>query len=72
MRLHAQLAGGKSRPVLAALIRIGWREKRQSGSHVDFARPGSPACVFAFHNREELGPHMLAKIPKAAGLKPDE
>lgn len=62
----------KARRVLAALIRIGWREKRQSGSHVVLTRPGFPDFVFAFHDREELGPRMLAKISKATGLRPDD
>lgn len=62
----------KARRVLAALIRIGWREKRQSGSHVVLARPGFSDFVFGFHDREELGPRMLAKIAKATGLTPDD
>lgn len=62
----------KARRVLAALIRIGWREKRQTGSHIVLARPGFPDFVFAFHDGEELGPRMLAKIAKVTGLKPDD
>ena len=62
----------KARRVLAALIRIGWQEKRQTGSHIVLARPGLPDFVFAFHEGEELGPRMLAKIGKATGLKPDD
>jgi len=62
----------KARRVLAALLRIGWREKRQSGSHVVLARPGFPDFVFAFHDHEELGPRMLAKIAKATGLRPED
>jgi len=38
----------KAGRVLAALIRIGWRKKRQSGSHLVLARPGFPDFVFAF------------------------
>ncbi|MGH9414405.1 MAG: type II toxin-antitoxin system HicA family toxin [Terriglobales bacterium] len=62
----------KARRVLAALIRIGWHEKRQSGSHVVLARRGFPGFLFAFHDREELGPRMLAKISKATGLMPGD
>ncbi|MGN6591898.1 MAG: type II toxin-antitoxin system HicA family toxin [Terriglobales bacterium] len=62
----------KARRVLAALIRIGWREKRQTGSHVVLARTGFPDFVFAFHDREELGPRMLAKVAKATGLRPED
>jgi len=28
--------------------------------------------VFAFHDREEIGPRMLARISKRTGLKPDD
>lgn len=54
--------------VLAALIRIGWSVKRQSGSHKILARVGWPDFVFAFHDRDEIGPRMLARIAKHTGL----
>jgi hypothetical protein len=28
--------------------------------------------MFGFHDREEIGPRMLAKIAKYTGLKPDD
>jgi len=34
------------------------------------ARVGWPDYVFAFHDREEIGPRMLAKIAKSTGLTP--
>jgi len=49
---------------LAALIRIGWRVERQTGSHRVLTRPGWPDLVFAFHDGEEIGPRMLARIAK--------
>jgi hypothetical protein len=33
---------------------------------------GWPACVFAFHDQDEIGPRMLARIAKHTGLKPEE
>jgi predicted RNA binding protein YcfA (HicA-like mRNA interferase family) len=42
--------------VMAALRRIGWDIKRQSGSHKTLAKPGSPDVVFAFHEGEEARP----------------
>jgi hypothetical protein len=33
---------------------------------------GSPDFVFAFHDREEIGPRMLARIAKHTGLKPED
>jgi predicted RNA binding protein YcfA (HicA-like mRNA interferase family) len=58
--------------VLAALQRIGWVIKRQSGSHITLARPGWPDFVFAFHEAEEVGPRMLARVAKRTGLTPDD
>ena len=49
----------------------GWKTKRQSGSHRTLERPGWPDFVFAFHDREEIGPRMLARIAKHTGLKPE-
>ncbi len=63
----------KARQVLAALLRIGWTIKRQSGtSHRILARPGWPNYVFAFHDRVEIGPRMLSRIAKRTGLTPDD
>jgi len=59
--------------VLAALLRIGWIIKRQSGtSHRVLARPGWPDYVFAFHEGEEIGPKMLARIAKHTGLTSED
>lgn len=58
----------KAKRVLASLLRIGWVVKRQSGSHKTLSRDGWPDFVFAFHDREEIGPRMLARIAKHTGL----
>jgi predicted RNA binding protein YcfA (HicA-like mRNA interferase family) len=59
--------------VLAALLCIGWSIKRQSGtSHRVLARPGWPDYVFAFHDDQEIGPRMLARIAKRTGLQPGD
>jgi len=57
---------------LTVLLHIGWSIKRQSGSHRVLSRPGWPDVVFAFHDREEIGPRMLARIAKVTGLKPED
>jgi predicted RNA binding protein YcfA (HicA-like mRNA interferase family) len=57
--------------VLAVLLRIGWSIKRQSGSHRTLQRSGWPDYVFAFHDQEEIGPRMLARIAKRTGLTPE-
>lgn len=63
----------KARQILAALLRIGWSVKRQRGSsHRTLAREGWPDYVFSFHDSEEIGPRMLARIAKHTGLKPED
>ena len=62
----------KARRVLAALQRIGWVVKRQSGSHRTLSRPDRPDFVFAFHDDEELGPRILSRIAKRTGLTPSD
>jgi predicted RNA binding protein YcfA (HicA-like mRNA interferase family) len=62
----------KARRLLAALLRIGWSIKRQSGSHHVLERSGWPDYVFAFHDADEVGPRMLARIAKHTGLSPDD
>jgi predicted RNA binding protein YcfA (HicA-like mRNA interferase family) len=36
------------------------------------SKPGSPNYVFAFHDKEEIGPKMLARIARHTGLKPED
>ena len=62
----------KAKRLLAALVRIGWSIKRQTGSHKILARPGWADVVFAFHDKDEIGPRMLARIAKVTGLKPED
>jgi predicted RNA binding protein YcfA (HicA-like mRNA interferase family) len=57
---------------LRALYRIGWTLRRQSGSHRILSRPDWPDYVFAFHDGEEIGPRMLARIARHTGLRPDD
>jgi predicted RNA binding protein YcfA (HicA-like mRNA interferase family) len=61
----------KARDVLRALERIGWKVKRQSGSHKTLAREGYADVVSAFHDRDEIGPKMLARLAKHTGLAPE-
>jgi predicted RNA binding protein YcfA (HicA-like mRNA interferase family) len=62
----------KAGRVLAALVRIGWSVKRQTGSHKVLQRPGFVDYVFAFHDGDEIGPRMLARIARQTGLTPDD
>lgn len=71
-RRRERLAQHRRHCVLAALLRIGWTVKRQTGSHRILSRPGWPDLVFAFHDRDEIGPHMLARLAKRSGLRPED
>jgi predicted RNA binding protein YcfA (HicA-like mRNA interferase family) len=62
----------KAKRLLATLLRIGWRVKRQSGSHKTLERAGWRDVVFAFHDNEEIGPRVLARLAKHTGLKPED
>lgn len=62
----------KAKRLLAALFGIGWKLKRQSGSHRTLSRDGWQDFVFAFHEGEEIGPRMLTRIAKHTGITPED
>ncbi len=61
----------KAQEVLKALLNLGWQIKRQKGSHRILWKVGYPNFTFAFHDREEIGSRMLARIAKHTNLTPD-
>jgi predicted RNA binding protein YcfA (HicA-like mRNA interferase family) len=65
-------SSARAKRVLAALLKIGWTVKRQSGSHKTLSRDGWPDVVFAFRDGDEIGPRMLSRIAKTTGLMPDD
>ena len=63
----------KADKVFRELLRIGWYVKRHGHtSHQILSKPGKSDYVWAFHDREELGPKMLARIVKHTGLEPED
>ncbi|HEY1894843.1 MAG TPA: type II toxin-antitoxin system HicA family toxin [Terracidiphilus sp.] len=54
--------------VYRALLRIGWREKpriSKSGSHKHLEHDAYPKeFTWSFHDSDEIGPKMLARIAK--------
>jgi predicted RNA binding protein YcfA (HicA-like mRNA interferase family) len=69
----AQWPSTRAKRVLAALLRNGWTIKREpSGSHKVLQHPERPDYVFAFHDKEEIGPRMLARIARQTGLRPED
>jgi predicted RNA binding protein YcfA (HicA-like mRNA interferase family) len=67
----SQWSSAKARKVLSGLEKIGWKVKRQSGSHKILERVGWEDYVFAFRDSDEIGTKMLARIAKKTGLKPE-
>ena len=69
-----QWASSKAARVYRALLRIGWAPTGpHRGSHVQLKHPEYPGpYTWAFHDAEEIGPVMLARIAKKTGLKPDD
>ena len=70
---HVHFAA-KARRVFRALLKIGWQQdsRSTSGSHRTLLRAGFPAFTWSFHDRDELGPKMLARIAKRTGLRPED
>jgi len=63
----------KARKVVSALLRIGWSAKPQKGSsHIQLVHATKGEFTWAFHDSEEIGPKMLARIAKHTGLKPED
>lgn len=68
----SQWSSTKAKRVLAALLHIGWGIKRESGSHKILERDGWEDFVFGFHDGDEIGPRMLARIAEKTGLQPKD
>jgi predicted RNA binding protein YcfA (HicA-like mRNA interferase family) len=47
-------------------------KRHKGGSHRVLEREGWPDFVFAFHESDEIGPRMLARIARGTGLTPDD
>jgi hypothetical protein len=61
---------GTSRPFSPLPHRLA--VKRTTGSHRVLERSDWPDVVFAFHDSQQIGPRMLARIDRQTGLKPDD
>ncbi|MEB3151640.1 MAG: type II toxin-antitoxin system HicA family toxin [Sphaerospermopsis sp.] len=68
----SQWSSTKAKKVLAALEKIGWNVKRQTGSHKILEREGWEDYVFAFRDSDEIGAKMLSRIAKKTGLQPED
>ena len=68
----SQWPSAKAKQVLSALQSLGWQVVRTSGSHKTLKRPDFADFVFAFHDTQEIGPKMLARIAKHTGLSAND
>ncbi|HKZ63163.1 MAG TPA: type II toxin-antitoxin system HicA family toxin [Thermoplasmata archaeon] len=59
------------RKVLRALGRLGFVVVRQKGSHVFLRHPDGRATVVPVHPGEDIGPGLLRKIIRDAGVEAD-
>jgi predicted RNA binding protein YcfA (HicA-like mRNA interferase family) len=62
----------KAKVVLKALEKNGWQIIRIRGSHKILSKENYPNFIFAFHDKEEIGPKMLSRISKHTDLKPED
>jgi len=66
------MAFHQGKRLLSVLFGLGWKVKRQSGSHRTLSREGWSDVVLAFHDGDETGPRMLARIAKHTGVTPED
>ena len=64
----AQLRGER---LVRALVRLGWTESRQSGSHVVLTRPGRNPVTVPIHRGKTLKEGTARGILKSAGVSED-
>jgi len=58
-----------SREVIARLVKAGWRQVRQRGSHAQLKKDGVAALVTVPHPKKDLKLGTLRSIEKASGVK---
>ena len=64
------MKGGDLERLLKA--KLGYEVARQSGSHRVLKAEGRPTLTFAFHGGQTVGPRMVRKILRDAGLSDEE
>lgn len=57
-----------ARELFRVLQRAGFTEARRTGSHRVLRHADGRWIVFPFHESERLGPAMVARVAKRAGL----
>ena len=62
----------KAKRLLRALRRFGFQVVRARGSHRFLKHADGRSMVFAFHDGETIGPRMLIRVLRDAGLSAKE
>ncbi|KMP10981.1 periplasmic or secreted lipoprotein [Candidatus Nitromaritima sp. SCGC AAA799-C22] len=57
--------------IVKKLGRVGWKVSRQKGSHVMMVKPDYQYTL-SIPRHKELGPGLLRKLLRQAGLTPEE
>ena len=68
----SDLPSVKARVLLRALLKYGFTVTRVRGSHRFMSHADGRTLLFAFHDRETIGPRLLAKILKDADIPIEE
>ena len=62
----------KPREVAALLLRLGFQEVRQRGSHRQYRHPDGRGTTIPFHAGRDISPTLLRKIARDIGLAVEE
>ena len=58
----------KPREVVARLVRLGFLEARQRGSHKQFRHPDGRATTVPFHAGRDISPTLFRQIARDVGM----
>ncbi len=62
----------KPREAAALLIRLGFEEVRQRGSHRQYRHPDGRGTTLPFHSGRDISPTLLRKIARDIGVTVEE
>jgi predicted RNA binding protein YcfA (HicA-like mRNA interferase family) len=62
----------RAREAIRFLESLGFQQVRQKGSHKFFRHADGRTATVPDHRGDDLGPGILAKILRDAGVKPEE
>lgn len=62
----------KARDVMRVLHSLGFKEVRQTGSHIFFQHPDGRTTLVSRHDREDIGRGLLRQILREIELTPEQ